>query len=95
MEARALLYSSGGKQALQCLPPLRPCVVALVKNLWNAAPAHVLGKNFLLRRACRTILRFQQPQRADGLDVAVGLDVLAAFAKMVVEDAIVPAGSGA
>ena len=81
------------QQGLQRFPPVLPVGVGLVEDLRNAAPADVLREGFLLRCRRAAMLALDGFQCADGLDVAVCLGALTAFAQVIVMDAVVGIGS--
>ncbi len=80
------------QQGLQRFPPVLPVGVCLVEDMRDAAPTDVLREGFLLRCRRSASFSFDGFQRADGLDVAVCLGALTAFAQVIVMDAVVGIG---
>ena len=81
-----------GQQFFQLRVFLGPAVLVRVKGVGKAAPANVLGQNFLFFRGSVPVFRLQSLQGADGLHIAGKLLLGAAFAQMIVGDAEVPGG---
>ena len=69
-----------------------PVGIGLVEYLRDAAPADILGKGFLFLSGSSTAFLFKIQKHFNGCNVAVCLGALAAFAQMIVTDAVVTCG---
>src|SRR5699024_3101019 len=77
----------GGKQFFQLRVLSGPAVFIRVESVRQAAPADVLGQDFLFFRGSAAPLRLDGLQGTDGLNVAGKLLLWPAFAQMLVGDA--------
>ena len=82
-----------GQQPLQLIVFVEPSSFVFVKGVRNAAPAHITGKNFLLRSRGGTALPLNLLQGADRLNIHPVLCPRPAYAKVVVGDAEVSGGN--